>query len=379
MKNSKIINHISSLVLLIILASGCLEYTITTRIMPDGSIERTVLVEGDSSSIFKGSLPVPTDSSWEIVAGYQEKSAGDSIDEKKYVYKARKVFRNSGELNQELNWDTAGEGQIIRQVKVEKRFRWFHTYYRYSETYRQLFPFTRKPVNDFLSDEELELAHAGDDEIYYSPASDRLLLKKDTLVKPALSEKDSLRMDELKKSLETKYFEWIKANLYEEYFDALKVALEKSGIMKPDETERTRDSLYVFFDANYDFESFWTTDSSDVLLQLASAYYHIDTAVIHQSNRSDFDVLYSKLQNMLPGYDDSFTNLTIMPGLIISTNSTELNGNTVSWAVDSENFFEKDYTLLVESRKVNKGPIIVSGAVIALLLIGLVVGMVRKK
>ena len=182
-------NPVGSFVLLVILVSGCLEYTMTTRVLPDGSIERTILVKGDSADILKGSLPVPVDSTWKISAGYEEKSEGDSTGKKQYVYKASKVFRNSTELNKEINHSVEGEGPILREVRVEKKFRWFNTFYKYAETYKQTFPFHRKTVDEFLSEEELEIAYADDKEIYYSRESDAMVIVKDTLVRLALSQK----------------------------------------------------------------------------------------------------------------------------------------------------------------------------------------------
>ncbi|MBN1413729.1 MAG: hypothetical protein JW973_01410 [Bacteroidales bacterium] len=390
MKKIKTIHHLFSLMLLITLATGCkeyLKYIITTRILPDGSIERTMLVEGgdstlvkgDPSSVLAGSLPVPADSTWEIVTGLEERSINDSTNDTIYYYRARKMFCNSDELNKEINWDSAGDNHVSRNIKVEKRFRWFHTFYRYTETYKQIFPFTRKSVNDYLTDEELELIHADDDEIYYSAESDRLMLKKDTLVRHALSKADSNRMAEIKEALEKKYFEWMNINFFEEYFDMLKKALEKIGIMKLPEAEKTRDSLFAFFTDNANDEPLWFSDSCDFPLLLASRFYQVDTATLYQANHSGFDSINKKLGIGWWDIGDTYTNLAIMPGVIISTNSTTINGNTVSWYIESDDFYEKDYTLMVESKKVNKGPVIVSGAFVVLLLIGLLVGMVRKK
>jgi hypothetical protein len=383
MNRNKIIKHISSFVLLVILASGCLEYSVTTRVLPDGSIERTIVVKGDSAGILNGSLPVPVDSTWEITAGYEDQQGSDSSKKTQYVYKARKVFRTSEELNKEINMPSQEESRIMREVKVEKKFRWFNTFYRYAETYKQTFPFHRRPVNEFLSDKELDLAYADDKDLSYSRESDALMIIKDTLARPSLSVKDSMRLKELKNSIELKFFRWISANVYEEYFDVLKNALDKSGTMNAEEAEKTRDSLFAYYNSHFvDIDSFFNTLSNEKdrdLLQLSSAFYHADTAMLHQANPNGFAAFEEKMENILPIYGDSYMNLTIMPGIIISSNSTEIKGNTASWDVNSDYFFAKDYTLRVESKKVNKGPVIVSGAVVAFLLIGLIAGIAKKK
>jgi hypothetical protein len=380
MKSSKIMNPFGSIVLLIFLVTGCLEYTVTTRVLPDGSIERTLVVKGDSSDILKGSLPVPVDSTWQISGAYEEKSGGDSTGEKQYVYKATKVFRNSTELNKELNRSVKGEGPILREVRVEKKFRWFNTFYTYAETYKQTFPFHQKPVDEFLNDKELEMALADDKELYYSRESDSLMIIKDTLSRPVLSVKDSARMKELKEVTEKKFYRWVSANVYEEYFDALKAALDKSGIMKPEETEKTRENLFAYFDTCFDSETLFEGFEGDsTLFFMASLFYHTDTSVLRQANRDGLDVVDKKMENILPIYGDTYVNLTIMPGIILSSNSTEINGNTASWDVESNSFYAKDYTLLIESKKINKGLSIASGALVVFLLIGLATGMMRRK
>jgi hypothetical protein len=375
--------HLGSFILLVTLASGCLEYTMTTRVLPDGSIERTILVKGDSGEILKGSLPVPVDSTWKITTGWEEGSGSDSTQKKQYVYRASKVFRNSAELNKELNPVSEEAGRITTEVRVKKKFRWFNTFYTYAETYKQTFPFHRKPVDEFLNDRELELAFADDKELYYSPVSDSLMIIKDTLARPALSEKDSARMKELKEVIEKKFYQWARTNVYEEYFDVLKVALDKSGTMKPEETEKTRDSLFARFDTCYtDIDSFFNMMDDQYgnnLLELVSKYYRADTARLHKSNRTGFDAFDKKLENIEPIFGDSYVNLTIMPGIIISSNSTEINGNTASWDVESDSFYARDYTLRVESKKINKGLSIVSGALVVFLFIVLIAGLMKRK
>ena len=67
-----------------------------------------------------------------------------------------------------------------------------------------------------------------------------------------------------------------------------------------------------------------------------------------------------------------------MPGVVIATNSTIINGNIATWKLEAGNFFEKDYTLWVESRKINKGIIFLTGAIALFLLTGLLIGIFRK-
>jgi len=160
----------------------------------------------------------------------------------------------------------------------------------------------------------------------------------------------------------------------------LKDALDKSGIMKPEKTEKTRESFFAYFDSCFSFETLIEgVEGDSTLIFMASKYYHVDTSVLHQANLADFDAFDKKLGNILPVIGDTYMNIAIVPGIILSSNSTEITGNTASWDVSSNSFYAKDYTLSVESKKINKGTVIVSGTLVVFLLIGLVAGMIRKK
>ncbi len=378
MKTNRIIKTLSSF-LLLLMASGCLEYTVTTRIMPDGSIERIILVKGDSASVFSGSLPVPADTTWEITWGHTSGAESIKTDKETFFYKARKVYRNDTELNKEINSGKGGSNIIRRQVKVEKRFRWFYTFYHYRETYFRIFPFSYYPVDDYLNDEELEIVHAGNDELLYLPDIDKLTIRKDTLPAPVLSQRDSARMNELKQFIEKKYSRWLRINWYHGFFDVLKTAVINTGKLKVPELDSTRENLFAFLDHNIDDKTFLASDSAVLLLlQLSSVFYSIDSVSLRQANRAGFDSLITKQNNMLTGFDDSFTNETIMPGIILSTNSVIVNGNMAKWELEAIKFFEKDYTLRVESRVANKGMMILTGILVLLMLTGLLIGILRK-
>lgn len=371
---------IAGLVFIIVLASGCLEYTITTRIMPDGTIERIIMIEGDSASVFNGSIPVPADSGWDITSGYRSQNDAESPEKKTYFYKARKVYRNYKALNEEINSDSLETNKIKRHVNVEKRFRWFYTFYCYTETYEKIFPFNNRPIADYLSDEEVEILHANSDNIFYSTEHDKLVIIQDTSARPPASAEKTMRLDELKKEIEKKYNCWLKLNIYDAFFEELKAALIKSGKHQPDEIERSKEKLYEFYDDNIKSNDLFSVDlSADFLIQLSSLFFSIDSIRLREANQSGYDNFDSKLRFISAGFADSFTNNTIMPGIIIATNSTMINGNTATWKLEAEKFFEKDYTIWVESRMVNKGIMILSGVLALLLLTGLLVGVFRKR
>jgi hypothetical protein len=62
----------------------------------------------------------------------------------------------------------------------------------------------------------------------------------------------------------------------------------------------------------------------------------------------------------------TYTNQISMPGVILSTNSKSVKGNTVEWIVDSWRFQFADLAMRVESRSANVSMFVVTGVLFAL-------------
>jgi hypothetical protein len=79
-----------------------------------------------------------------------------------------------------------------------------------------------------------------------------------------------------------------------------------------------------------------------------------------------------------PGEDD-YTNKIIMPGMLVETNAMEINGNELSWSIDLEDFFAKDYAMKAESRILNHKSIIVLSIFIIGIIVILLLFLLKKK
>src|SRR4030043_2189443 len=122
--------------------TGCRDIEVATTVHQDGSLERTVTVRGDSSSLLGSKFPVPVEPVWTIRK--EKEASGD-----KYVYTATKTFKDAGELNRYFDPDTAARIRMF--VEVKKRFRWFSTFIGYREILRSQNPFRLVPYSDFLT------------------------------------------------------------------------------------------------------------------------------------------------------------------------------------------------------------------------------------
>src|SRR5512145_799208 len=175
MKSYKRLFHRLLVILAFTTLWSCLEYNITTQVMPDGRLLRTITVRGDSADIFTGSYRVPSDSSWIITTRLEQRHEKDIDEGKLFVYEARKEFKNADDLNRTFFKDTSFNDHISIKVNLEKKCSWFYKYYYYTETYSTLFPFKTVPVDRYLSATELRIYLAGDEDVYYAPQLDRIL------------------------------------------------------------------------------------------------------------------------------------------------------------------------------------------------------------
>ena len=138
-----------------VLLTACgTDYTIITRIFPDGSCERTMTVRVDSSKISGNPFYIPIDSSWTR----ETKMEHDSVKNKTFaIVSVSKKYASVEEMNKEFcRSDVLSEQPDVR-MRLKKKFRWFHTQYRYEETYVQQFPFRTIPISSYLTNDEVQI------------------------------------------------------------------------------------------------------------------------------------------------------------------------------------------------------------------------------
>jgi hypothetical protein len=314
--------------ILLVILSGCREIATETRILPDGSCERSVTASGDSSSILDGTLPIPVDSSWS--PAWTRKTEGGE----RPIYSAHKAFQRVADLNAELS----APGDLVLSVRVsvqfQKKFRWFSTLYGYIETYHASNPFTGVPISDYLNDEEMRL----------------YLINEDTL------------------GLKTKAEAWFERSMFEEIFQALVERARESG-----EAGLTEDMLVskkeVVFEAvkQKDFEK-----PDDILAAVETATGCRASRKMKVPFMKILEEAQKKSGFLQQVTTDAYTCGVTMPGLIVETNASSVEGNRAEWKFEGKQFLWKDYAMSVESRRIHRWSVALSAGIVLLLLAGLV-------
>jgi hypothetical protein len=317
---SRVIKSVIIPIFLLFSFISCKEYKITTTINEDGSILREVVFIGDSSYIFSSPFPIPLDTTWSI------SKVKERTD--KSIYSALKLFNNSEELNQ---FYSEQDSTMIRiEIQTEKRFRWFYTYHRYKEVYYNFNSFKSKPIESYLTDEELENYMIG-------------------LVDEKLNDK-----------IES----WKEEMLFEEFYRRVrKIVIARNIAELP----------LSLFDSKKEemHEGLLSSDSTDeIILKLKDILETDKVELIREDIEKIIDSVENKVELMMSA-GGKYTNIVNLPGLLLETNANYIEGNIVKWEFDADRFIVTDLEMYAESRTVNNWAFIVTiaGAVIILMII----------
>ncbi|MGB9746225.1 MAG: hypothetical protein ACPLXM_04795 [Bacteroidales bacterium] len=370
--------HLPFFVLFLIFFQGCLEYEFTTRVNTDGSVDRTVIITGDSSDVCVQKVIQPLDTSWTTSF---RKDTGDS---RRWVLTAERSFKRAEDMKAYFFSDPDTGRAFSMDVSLRKKFRWFYTYFDYKETMLSVHPFRRIPVTQFITPEELHLLALPDNmEIGYSREKDRLIsLPKDSL--RVLNEKDSTRMAELQKDLEMRFRVWNYKSAFEEFYHELEGELYKSGewetisrykdsVWNAIEKEIKDNKAYDIFNGNGDSLRYDFTQNSGknfiqaVLEDLEVISGQKGLLKLLQNRHFMFPVFMAKCRDFTFMTDDITFSLG-MPGLLLNTNATAVAGNVCNWEVP-ETVQWANFEMVAESRAMNRWAFYVTGILILFLLI----------
>ena len=323
---------------ILIIFSGCREITVTTNVNKDGSFTRTIKITGDSSSVFKPDLPYPVDGTWVKMV------VKDTTDKGDYILTYTKTFKESDQLNTEINQDTSWRKQLDRKVTINKSFGIFYSYITFCETYKAIKPFVRLNYPNYLTKEDMR---------YLS--GNRI----------PITANDSIKEKQVADKFENFLIEAIANEIIITLEEGIRIL--NTPELNPENVQVYRDSIehklheyYEDMNVYIDFYKDWTANESVNKLK-----------TLEPPLFKELDILLNIM------FMESYSQTVEMPGLITETNAISVTGSKVNWKVDPDRFLFEDYEMKVESRVVNQWAFIVSGLLLFLLLILLVV-KVRK-
>ena len=335
--------------LIMLIAFSCDEpVTVVTNIVhPDGSVTRKIDMRNTKNTFEKSVLQVPFDDTWMVTDTCEVGKKGDTT----WIKRAEKLFRNIDEINATYINDSSSNAKFPRNASFIRKFRWFNTSYRFSETVERRIS-GGYPLRNFLNDSELYYFYAPED------------LKYNKLHGP-----DSLIYKALADTIDKKNLDWALKN-----FAALwaaefaKLAAHKAS---PELSAKLPKTLETRFSEvlNENLEKFDSLWSAGVLPE----------KILGEQDAMKFktegDSAFTLATDILLIDYKNYSERIVMPGKLTRTNGYIDSTGSLMWPVNADLFFTDQYEMWAESKTPNIWAWILSG----LFLVFVAAGIILKK
>lgn len=343
------------------LLSACEEKaSVGTVLHEDGSVDRTIqLTTTDNTRPVANFFGLKADQGWEVTVDTltaqtddtQQAKRGDAVtvdsltdtshdspqakQTTRYQVTFRRHFQDVDQLNQ---LQPQGDTVLLINAKLERKFRWFYTYWTYTDIYHGPEYLRRSPVEDFFTPEDFAF-------IDRMPARDKPVSKADSLYLEMLEDKFSahylldLLEDSYMKILHTAFASDPATKAYVDSLPA-KRAKVKAMLKSEGMNEHSIDSLGIPV----------TTEARALFKKLYAAEER-------------------KLTTCLFIDITPIRHALTMPGQLVSTNADSVSGNQMFWSPLPIKFILKDQHMYGETRQLNLWAVIVTIALVVLTVV----------
>lgn len=320
-----------------------------TKVHEDGSLDKTIVLEKtDKMRATNNMFGISESTGWAVHSTISEtKKDSLSKEEPKYNIEFKRSFASVDEANTELNKNLDTLFGI--QTTFEKKFRWFYTYIRYSETFRPIDRFKKINPENYFNQE------------------DKAFINRLPGEGTAISKADSLFLNQLNEKIYDKY-----ANdaLFNEFYQILREVVQQNTSDKKwlDKLASKKDFIYKKLN-DWDGDPQFASNLADSL----------GIPLPKEKAAEDFKRL-SKDINSRVGFmsfarDAKYTNIIEMPWPVINNNADSITSNKLYYKPLTTKFAIQPYTMFAESRKLNLWAVIVSGIIV----VGTMLLLIRKR
>ncbi len=262
-------------------------------------------------------------------------------DEKAYQVQYTKAFESVDALNEEQGRYTDTTFRITSTF--EKKFRWFYTYFYYSDTYHRINRM-KLPIDQYVTPED-------------SAFVERL---------PAEGKKISLADSVHLALLNEKWFDkYGTAAIGDEYFDIVYDLMKSQNI-----DERWKDSIALHKDAMFnDLLDGDGKNAGSLIDLLDSLGVPLDYAFARREFAMRSKVIESKLAFISWASEGTYQHVIAMPGKVVSSNADSVIGNRLLYHPPVIKFLIMDHKLHATSRKLNLWAVITTVVILGLTIV----------
>ncbi|HRI78081.1 MAG TPA: hypothetical protein PLR06_00985 [Cyclobacteriaceae bacterium] len=327
-------------VAILILASCENPMRFETRVHENGSLDKTITFEkADSTVAISNIFGINESKGWKVeITKLPQEDKSDKNSNPEFRIKLQKSFNSVEDINNEL--DTPLDSLFHINSVFEKKFRWFYTYIRYTETIRPINRFKLVSPEDYFNQEDQSF-------INRLPAEGTAISKADSLYLQVLNEKIS------------EYF--TNTGIFKEEYKILEEVLKKNSVDQKwlDTLRKKQDFIFNHIDkmkGETDFAA-KMADSLKIPLPKPSSTRDFEEA------SKDFN---SRLAFMKFARDGKYVNAIEMPWTVTNSNADSVSGNYLEWKPLVTKFIYKDYVMYAECRHLNFWALVVSGVIVGI-------------
>lgn len=320
-------NHLLSALLSVFIVSSCTTYYyVQTEVGNDLSVDRNVHASGKDKAHVE--FPFYLSDGW-TVSKVSESIEIDFYDvREKMEYVAHKNASSIGEVN------------LAGMESIDKRFRWFYTYYDYRAVFDGLRDRLPIPFEGYFTEEQLELYFRGS-----TPPGDW----------------NGIEMYCLLDSITRNFAEW--------YSDATYFVM--CDVFEPFCTSGQIEALNALKDRfmeGMEHEAMFAMRPDEFEERLAAIAPEAGFGKVYEDNSREIEAAYEIKTETLDCFESSYMFAIDMPGGYLDGNAENFIDDNPAWKVDAYRLMCGDLILEATSRKVNLWAFILTFAVIALLL-----------
>lgn len=317
-----------------------------TKVNEDGSLNKIITFDKAGQKLAGENIfGISEKNGWAMKKTKSSDSATTKSDERKYRFQFSKQFASDEQMNSEL--DKNSDTLFRIHSHFEKKFRWFYTYIRYSETIRPINRFKKIDPKDYFNTE------------------DSLFIRRLPVEGKTISRADSLYLQMLNEKI---YDRFANMAIFHETYPILEEMIVKNHLDKKwlDTLARKKEFIYKMLTKDQgDFSPQKVIDTLKIPMPAKNADKEFERLSKGLDSRLDF---------MSFARDGKYLIEFEMPWSVVSSNADSVAGNKLYWRPLVHKFVYMDYEMVAESRKLN-----VWGVVIAAVVIGLTVVAFRRK
>jgi hypothetical protein len=322
----------------------------------DGSITRRVTMENSQKYFEPKRFRVPIDSTWNVEVSFELHPNNDTL----WILTAEKHFNNVREINEAYKYDLGSNRYMQRSAGFSKKFKWFTTEFRYSESVEKALT-VDCPISDFLTEEEVNFV--------YLPGKVQDDLKNGA---------DSARYKKMNDDIEASMGKWLYTCEMRQWIDIFQDLFGNDPRLPVSrESMNSKESLFVQYFLDHEgafdqiFEDSIPPDSLFISV-LGEEFVHSFKDEITYS----LSLLHDISRPVL--YSDKYELEIRMPGKIFSSNGYAQtdpepgSGEGILFTIAPEHFVTQSYECWVKSRVNNYFIWVATGLFVLIVLAGLI-------